>query len=340
MKPERPRLLLLVTTAIALLACVGNCQTISRSTDCAAAAVLRPGLWPIDIVQGNPPLKYLWSTLGIPAKVRVSAGRAFAAGPETIDCAEGCEATIESGDHFLDDGNDSIVRVCTRFDTTCRFLLMHQTTQTWKLVDYIDAPFEKYEPPTISVEGSQDRRWLVQRGFGGGGTGIYLAVAQWFELHCGALQQVLSLPSHGHDVNAKPARYFYTRFRAFHERQGHESLEFGYIVTFQDYEHERQLWQEEGTVVFSRQNPNSKFVFDPVASSISARFGDKVFAVYSLDENEFVEFEFDRLMPIAKNTGDPRQNWLRGYLSALRETPNVKALKVAIEDSTIGPPHH
>jgi hypothetical protein len=340
MRPERPRLSLLVATTAALVASVGNSQPINRTDGCDATAVLRPGLSPIDIVEGRPPLKDLWRTLGIPAKLRVSTGREFTIGAETIDCARGCKATIVSGDHFLNDGNDSIVRVCTEFDTTCRFLLLHQSAGTWRLLDYIDSPFEKYEPPTVGVEAAQDRRWLVQRGFGGGGTGVYLAVAEWFEMHCGALQPVLSLPSHGHDVNAKPARYFSTRFKAFHEQQGRESLEFGYVVLFQDCEHERQLWQEERTVEFSRQNSNSKFVFDPAASSISARFADKVFAFDSLNENDFVEFAFDRLLHIASKSGDPRQNWLRDFLSALHETPHVKALKAALNSSTNIPPRH
>jgi len=340
MRSERPSLSLLVTATTALLASVGNSQPINRTQGCTPTAVLRPGPSPIDIVEGNPPLNDLWRTLGIPAKLRVSTGRGFTVGTETIDCAGRCKATIVSGDHLLKDGgNDSIVRVCTEFETTCRFLLLHQSAETWKLVDYIDSPFEKYEPPTVSVEAARDRRWLVQRGFGGGGTGVYLADAEWFEMHCGALQPVLSLSSHGHDVNAKPARYFSTRFRSFHEQQGRESLEFGYVVLFQDYEHERQLWQEERTVVFSRQNSDSKFVFDPAASSISKRYADKVFAIDSLDENDFVEFAFDRLLQIADKSGDPRQNWLRGFLSALRETPHVKALKVALNSSTKSPPH-
>jgi hypothetical protein len=237
-----------------------------------------------------------------------------------------------SGDHLLrEDGDDSIVRVCTQFETTCRFLLLHQGSGRWSLVDYLDAPFEKYEPPMVWVEAAQDRRWLVQRGFGGGGTGVYLADAEWFEMRCGALASVLTLPSRGHDVNAKPARYFSTRFRGFHQRAGRESLEFGYMVLFQEYEQERQLWQEERTVVFSRANSSTTFVFDPAASSLSAAFKNKVFAFDSMDENDFIEFAYDRLLRIASDSADNRRDWLHRFIDGMHETAKVKALKSALD---------
>jgi len=77
------------------------------------------------------------------------------------------------------------------------------------------------------------------------------------------------------------------------------------VVLFQDYEDERELWQEERTVVFSRTDTNAPFVFDPVASTISAAFKAKVFATDSMDRNDFVEFAYDRLLRIARDAADP-----------------------------------
>jgi hypothetical protein len=326
------RCLLIPVAALAvLLSLPGDAQSVRRTRECNNSVPFRPGVSPYEILQENPPLKDLWRTLGIPAKLRLSTSNGFTKGDEEIDCTSGCKAAIVSGDQLLrEDGDDSIVRICTHFETTCRFLLLHRSSGRWSLVDYLDAPFEKYEPPVASVEAAQDRRWLVQRGFGGGGTGVYLADAEWFEIRCGSLESVLTLPSRGHDVNAAPARYFSTRFRGFHQRAGRESLEFGYVVIFQDYEHERQLWQEERTVVFSRANSNSAFAFDPAASSLSAAFKNKVFAFDSMDENDFIEFAYDRLMRIASDSTDNRREWLQGFLDGMSETAKVKALKAAL----------
>lgn len=317
-----------VLTAVSL---AGNGQPVSPTRGCNANAVFRPGLSPYDIIQGKPPLKDLWATLGIPASLRTAYSGKFAAAPGGIDCTTGCEASIVTGDHLLtDDGDDSVVRVCTDFETTCRFLLLHQSSAGWSLVDYLDSPFEKYEPPRAWIEAAQDRRWLVKSDFGGAGTGVYLTVVDWFEIRCGSLQPVLTLPYRGHDVNAKPARYFSTRFKGLHRQGSRESFEFGFVVMFQDYDNEHQLWQEERTVVFSRTNTIAAYVFDPVASSMTASFKNKVFAFDSMDENDFVEFAYDRLSRIADDPADRRRDWLRSFLGGVPKTARVRALEALL----------
>lgn len=111
--------------------------------------------------------------------MRITSKNKFVAAPDAIDCTEECEAEIVNGDHILPDGNDSIVRVCTHFDQTCRFLLLHRGQAGWGLLNYLDSPYEKYEAPQISVEASHGPRWVVKSSFGGGGTGAYLLDSQW-----------------------------------------------------------------------------------------------------------------------------------------------------------------
>ena len=118
-----------------------NGQLANSDPGCGKNVALRPGISPFDIVEGNPPLPDLWTRLGIPARLKVSSGN-------EINCVEGCEASIVSNDHLLPDGNDTIVRVCTAFGNTCRFLLLHESSSVWSLVDYLDTDYEKYELPT------------------------------------------------------------------------------------------------------------------------------------------------------------------------------------------------
>jgi len=185
-----------------------NAQLANGDPGCGKNVSFRPGVSPFDIVAGNPPLPNLWARLGIPARLKASSGN-------EINCLDGCEASIVSSDYLLPAGNDTVVRVCTAFGDTCRFLLLHQSSSVWSLVDYLDTDYDKYELPTAWIEASQDQRWLVKSSFGGGGTGVYLGIAEWFEIRCGALENILKVPLKGEDVNAKPARYFSTRFKGF-----------------------------------------------------------------------------------------------------------------------------
>jgi hypothetical protein len=321
-------------------------QPVASAPPCKANPDFHPAISPFEIEFGNEPitgkhsLKDLWSTLRIPSKLRFETSSGIRAGTEALECRveDECEVKVVSDDRLLpQDGQDSIVRICD-MSLRCRFLLLHQSAKGWSLIDYLDSPFEKYENPTAWVQAAQDRRWLVKSGFGGGGTGVYLAVNDWFEVRCGALKRVLTLPSRGHDVNAKPARLFSTRFKALHKAVNRESLEFGYVVLFEDYQNGHQLWQEERTVVFSRAKPEAGFVFDPVASNISAAFEKKVFSFDSMDEDEFVEFAYDRLRRIASDPADARRGWLRQYLASIPSTANVKSLKAILAAQNV--PQH
>jgi hypothetical protein len=304
-----------------------NAQLANGDPGCGKNVSFRPGVSPFDIVAGNPPLPNLWARLGIPARLKASSGN-------EINCLDGCEASIVSSDYLLPAGNDTVVRVCTAFGDTCRFLLLHQSSSVWSLVDYLDTDYDKYELPTAWIEASQDQRWLVKSSFGGGGTGVYLGIAEWFEIRCGALENILKVPLKGHDVNAKPARYFSTRFKGFHKAGQRESLEFSYLVRFDDYgDAERELWQEERTVVFSRTNRNSKFTFDPTASNIPANFEEKIFAFDSMNENDFVAFAYNRLLKIARDPTDSRRVWLSEFLRDTAPGNNATALKRLLEQN-------
>ncbi len=306
-------------------------QPANRSLGCGAPSAYRTSPSPLDLVDNQSLLKDLWNTLNIPPQLRLASSSGFVVAPEDINCTTGCEAKIVGGDHLLPDGNDSIVRVCKHYEITCRFLVLHQSSAGWSLVDYLDSPFEKYEAPRVWVKAAQDRRWLVKTGFAGGGAGVYLSIAEWFELRCGTLQEVLTLPFRGDDVNAEPARYFSTRFKAFHRSDSQESLDFRQVVRFEDYPNQRQLWQEERTVVFSRANRSGAFAFDPAASNISAEFEKKVFAIDPLDKNEFLEFAYNRLLQIAGDSADRRRGWLRGFLADIPDSAKARKLETVLD---------
>lgn len=130
------------------------------------------------------------------------------------------------------------------------------------------------------------------------------------EIHCGGLTPALTLPLRDNDVNAKPARYFSTRFKTYSTSGNRQFLKFAFVVRFEDYLNSRQLWKEEHIVVFSRANTRAEFAFDPVASDITSAFANKIFALDPLNEGDFVEFAYDRLMKIAKSPVDGRRAWL------------------------------
>ncbi|MBC7928011.1 MAG: hypothetical protein H7039_20385 [Bryobacteraceae bacterium] len=321
-----------VSLVIAAINLVASGQPATHLPECpASSAAFRPAPKPWDIAN-DPALDTLWHRLGIPSTLRPANEQGFAAGDFDMACQQDCRAEVVSTDRVLEGrGRDSIVRVC-KYGSACRFLLLHEGVNRWGLVDYVDFDFFRYEPPT-EVVAAEDRRWLVWSRSGGVGTGVSLTIADWFEVRCGRLRQVLSLPLRGYDIEAIPARYFSTRFRRFRSVKGREVLEFAYIVQFEDDEHHLLLWQEERTVQYSRATNNASFAFDSQGSHIPEDLVDKVFSFDSLHRKDFVDFTYERLRSIAANRADHRRNWLREFLAGEPLNAKTQTLQQTLDSS-------
>jgi hypothetical protein len=71
---------------------------------------------------------------------------------------------------------------------------------------------------------------------------------------------------------------------------------------------------------------NGALAFDPAASDISEDFEEKVFGFDSLDEKDFLEFAYNRLLRIAGDPADRRREWLRSFLAKIPASGKVRKL--------------
>src|ERR1051325_525277 len=198
---------------------------------------------------------------------------------------------------------DALLRICSRGNSLCRFVLMHQSREGWKVFDYVDSGNNRYGIPQANLIRSGGRRLLVITSGGSGGTGVYTKYKSWYEVVGGRFVSVLDHVAEGCNYNLDPAREFFTRFIQYRIDGNRELLEVEYGVKFtngfgtqDDFEH--ALWKDRWVVTYSRPRARKTFEYDARHSQVSKHFLEAVFDFDSLQESEVVTLFATRLLMI------------------------------------------
>ena len=175
----------------------------------------------------------------LPERAYCGGGRSVEADFDLLGGEGCCHGELTHQDLLDEDGRDVILRICGRWDYSCRFLVFHgldfEGPGEWRLVDYLDVTYSKYTIPKAVVIASAHSRWLTIEGCTGG-TGVKVCTTEWFEPRDGKLRYVLSTPTSISDVNPEPGRRFSTRCLR-HERNGErESIEFAWVLLWETSE--------------------------------------------------------------------------------------------------------
>ena len=166
----------------------------------------------------------------------------------------------------------------------------------------------------------------------GGGTGVALRVADWYQMHKGELVQVLPLRIEGHSCQMDCAHRFTSRFLAYERTSRHELLRFAFAARFETGgDRSRVLWREQRIAVYSRSVGTAVFRFDPRKSTVSPDYRDKVFNYDTLSREDFIRFGLPWLMKIARTPRDIRRPWLKRFVAERKDTPEVRALRAALD---------
>jgi hypothetical protein len=279
--------------------------------------------------EGN--LKWLWKMLRVEPKVPIEGTQEEGWEPPwDEECRfHTCQAEVISTERFLDEpGNDWTLRICIG-EMFCRILLIHESNQGRRLVDYLDSVPLKWTNK-VSVVASADKRWLVSKTYGGSGTGVATFSAQWFELRGEKLTEVLWIHAEGHDVNNDPGRKHSTRFLRYRRDQHAECMEFVLKVRWQTRIGDQLLWEEERSVTYRREAGQVEYKFDPKLSEATDEYIALVTAFDKFDLDAFLRLHEDRLLRIAATGPDWQKAWLKTLLKEAAAGPTKSALLKAL----------
>lgn len=243
-----------------------------------------------------------------------------------------CQA--ESFEYELDGevGSEVLLRIEDQLREECRYLVFKWVgVHEWRLLGHIDHNFGRYRMPQHLVLLSGSKSWLVIQGQGASGTGVALYFDRVFLITRNRLAEVFSYNSEGHQSDFDYTKEFSARIVSCGIKDGvaHSEIEFSVTYFGADYSepsHQIALFAKSQRAVFYRRHGHRVATLDVDHSELTHDELDTVYNIDSLNNEDFLKYNYRELSRIAKGKDTKRREWLRRYLDACDNTAEQRRL--------------
>ncbi|HWP41821.1 MAG TPA: hypothetical protein VNO14_01205, partial [Blastocatellia bacterium] len=208
----------------------------------------------------------------------------------------------------------------------------------WKLLGHIDARGQRYGSPAHRVESGEGRTWLVIRELWGRGSGMLARGEVWYEIREDGLKRVLSYPVEGY---SKPCQNRLGRsYKSFLARHGSVSgvytvpvqLLVSYNISDCSKRYDQpSLFAKGQKAYYVWNDEKDRFALDTSESDVTEEELRTVYNLEGLSAEKFIEHNFDEVLEIARNGEPELREWLKRFLTGIRESPRKAALQQALQ---------
>ena len=276
-------------------------------------------------------LKDLWQRLGI--GLRNSDGHSL-----ILDICNNCKA--ETYEYELDEeqGKEVLLRVAGEFGGACRYLVFKrddgQTEAQWKLLGYIDDDLGKYGMPQHFYFLSGGKNWLVIQMVVGSGSGVSLYWDRVFTVSKHGVKEVLHYVSEG-DQTGYPrgeTRDFAARLIDFEERKNSSRFVVEFTVKYSIYDGDSRtpVLNKKQRAVYVKRSNSITYHFDASESDLSRHELESVYNIDSLTSEDFLKYNHEDLLRIARGNNEKLRDWLRQYLDECSNVSQKRELRKAL----------
>jgi hypothetical protein len=301
------------------------------------AAALKPGAlspylieWFIDLNE-NADLREVWRLLKVEPP------------PETPIKCRGCTAeTFEL--ETADEARRKTVALKISFEAGYyyQYLIFRQSDpdrnkDDWKFLGGVESPLQQYGPPKHRIETGDGRTWFVVRELWGRGSGMIAYGDVWYEIKEGKVERAVAYPVEGHNIPCLSAlgRSYKTILLRHELENGVYTIPVQFIVSYNISHCDKgndspPLFAKNQKAYFMWDSAKEKFVLDVSRSDITEAEIETVYNNEELSHEEFVEYNFDDLLKLARGTDLKKKEWLKQFLTGLKESRLKTALQQAL----------
>jgi len=225
-----------------------------------------------------------------------------------------------------------------------QYLIFKKTTDKggrWKFLGFVDSSYQQYGSPEHRVERRDGKTWLVIQELWGRGSCFGIRGERWFEIEDrqinedGEIKEALAYPVSGLRC-------------PFNEDVGRETesevlfdadvlkgpctvkVQFSVSYKFGD-EPGQRLFSKEQVGYFVFDSETGRFALDKSRSQISEDEIQKVHNYDSLDDEHFIQYNYEELLGIANNGTERQKSWLSKFLDKVADTPQKLSLQQALQ---------
>jgi hypothetical protein len=270
---------------------------------------------------GEVRLGELWQALGI-------EGGDF---PDECDSCRAEQLQLDL-DGELED--ISILKVAVIYETRYLFF-RHKPAATGEsrqeFLGHADSLYQQYGPPEHRVVRGENGSWLVVRELWGRGTGFLHYGEVWYGISHRGPKEVLRYPVRGHDAMIARVTNRQIKVWAVGPDVVNDTSTVKVIFTvtylgFPQGEDDRPLFTKKQKALYVWDAVQEKFVLDAYRSELTEEEIEAVYNFDSLDDEKFVEYNYDELTRVATQGGAERKRLLRKFLNTLPASSKAQSL--------------
>jgi hypothetical protein len=181
--------------------------------------------------------------------------------------------------------------------------------------------------PRHSVFLSGGKSWLVVEAQDVSGSGVALYSDHIFAVDNHSVKEVLSYPAEGHQEGSSydPARDFSARIIGYEKKNDRATFKVEFTVTYSSYglsNKEITICSKKQNAVYVQQRDLGKYRLDVAQSDLSIRESESVYNIDSLSGEEFLRYNHNELMKIARGRNKQSIEWLSNYLDQCLGSPH------------------
>lgn len=211
------------------------------------------------------------------------------------------------------------------------------TKEDWAFIGNIDSVNQPYAPPAHRIEIAEDRVWFVLREAWGRRSGMGAYGEVWYEIKEREVKRVLSYPVEGkNEPCGQNPGYSYKSILTRHgSLNGAYTVPIHLLISYNISDCQRGkdshvLFAKEQKAYYVWNDTQKQFVLDATQSDVTEKEIGSLFSAEGPSPEEFVEYNFDQLVNIAKSDDATKKDWLKRFMNSLKDSPRKKALREAI----------
>lgn len=247
-------------------------------------------------------------------------------------CTGYCDAETHSVE--LDGKPDEEVLLVISDRDRYRYLVFKQSdnspssSRSWRLIFYVDSLYQHYQPPQHRIVTDTKASWLVIRQLTDRGTGISRYEEAWYNTHQRQGELVLTYAVGGRDCNLTldPCRRFASRVLSQARVNDIYTVEVEFTVDYTSAQ-----FSKTQRAFYVLDSGTGKFFLDGGKSNISKREIEDVYNCSSLSNEEFLSYNQDELLKVAKTGSVEAKEWLKEFLIHSKNTPQKEAISRALK---------
>ncbi|HKY03807.1 MAG TPA: hypothetical protein VJQ56_02900 [Blastocatellia bacterium] len=248
-------------------------------------------------------------------------------------CDGSCETEIIGVD-----GRNEILKISGGPGTYYEYLFFRKTTAStgdegeWRFLGSVESPNQQYGPPRHRVVSKDGRTWFVLRGLSGRGTGVGRYKETWHEIGEEAVNEVLGYPVEGHDMPWPDGlgRQFEATVIKSGLAAGVYRVMINYSVSYMSLNgpgSQLRLFTKQQVGSYVWDSATNRFILDEPGSSLSEEEIGRVYNFDSLEDKDFIKYNFNELQRLAARGSARRRAWLRGFLTTVEQSNETLVLQ-------------